>query len=184
MSEEVKQLLQTLFTPLVRSLGSSHPKILSIVQECPKGAEDLVLRILTILTERGKLPASLTGVIKATALEKDLSPRFMVPIIAEFDKAEITRQLPRIISLLNGRQQEKELVRSVFQSVVTTPPQSFGSVSTNVPRVRQSELLTPVELLVLLHQSEKEIGIIQAIEGEGALYTHLCITLHQADASS
>jgi hypothetical protein len=31
--------------------------------------------------------------------------------------------------------------------------------------VRQSELLTPAELMVLLHESEKEIGLKSAIEG-------------------
>ena len=57
------------------------------------------------------------------------------------------------------------MVKSVFSSVVTTPPQTFGSVTSNQPRVRQSELLTPAELMVLLHESEKEIGLKSAIEG-------------------
>lgn len=48
---------------------------------------------------------------------------------------------------------------------MTTPPQTFGSVTSNLPRVRQSELLTPAELMVLLHDSEKEIGLKSAIEG-------------------
>lgn len=49
---------------------------------------------------------------------------------------------------------------------MTTPPQTFGSVTSNMPRVRQSELLTPAELMVLLHDSEKEIGIKSAKEGK------------------
>jgi symplekin len=75
------------------------------------------------------------------------------------------RHLPRIVSILNGQPEPKNLVRSVFSSVVTTPPQSFGSVTSNLPRVRQSELLTPAELMVLLHESEKEIGLKSAMEG-------------------
>ena len=59
----------------------------------------------------------------------------------------------------------KNLVRSVFSSVVQTPPQTFGTVSSNLPRVQQSERLSPAELMVLLHQSEKEIGLKSAIEG-------------------
>jgi hypothetical protein len=82
------------------------------------------------------------------------------------------RHLPRIVSILNSKPEPKNLVRSVFGSVVTTPPQSFGTVTSNLPRVRQSELLTPVELMVLLHESEKEIGVKQAIEGE-------CFSLRQ-----
>ena len=56
-------------------------------------------------------------------------------------------------------------MRSVFNSVVQAPPQTFGSVTSNLPRVRQSELLTPAELMVLLHESEKDIGLKAAIEG-------------------
>lgn len=81
-------------------------------------------------------------------------------------QADILRHLPRIVSILNGQAEPKALVRSVFSSVVTTPPQTFGSVSSNLPRVRQSELLTPAELMVLLHQSETEIGLKAAMEGK------------------
>jgi symplekin len=75
------------------------------------------------------------------------------------------RHLPRIVSILDGQTEPKNLVRSVFGSIVTTPSQAFGSVTSNLPRVRQSELLTPVELMVMLHESEKEIGLKSAIEG-------------------
>jgi len=78
---------------------------------------------------------------------------------------DIMRHLPRIVSILNGQAEPKNLVRSVFGAIVTTPPQTFGSVTSNLPRVRQSELLTPAELMVLLHESEKEIGLKSAIEG-------------------
>jgi symplekin len=68
----------------------------------------------------------------------------------------------------------------VFSSIVTTPPQTFGSVTSNLPRVRQSELLTPAELMVLLHYSEKEIGVKSAMEGKSSwclrspfFYTHV-----------
>jgi len=70
------------------------------------------------------------------------------------------------VSSLDGQGEQKNLVRSVFSSVVTTPPLTFGSVSSNLPRVRQSELLTPSELMVLLHDSEKEIGLKSTIEGK------------------
>lgn len=88
------------------------------------------------------------------------------PVCVAFGvQADILRHLPRIVSILNGKPEPKNLVKSVFSSVVTAPPQGFGSVSSNLPRVRQSELLTPAELMVLLHESEKEIGLKAAIEG-------------------
>jgi hypothetical protein len=72
--------------------------------------------------------------------------------------------------MLNGQPEPKNLVRSVFGAIVTTPPQTFGSVTSNLPRVRQSELLTPAELMVVLHESEKEIGLNSAKEGIAASY--------------
>ena len=73
--------------------------------------------------------------------------------------------------MLNGTPDNRQLVKSVFESIVTTPPQTFGSVTSNLPRVRQSELLTPAELMVLLHESEKEMGLKSTIEGSTPLFS-------------
>ncbi|KAF8074984.1 Symplekin tight junction protein C terminal-domain-containing protein [Lyophyllum atratum] len=160
-----------LITALIRSLGSSHGKLLTLMRTCPPGAESLALRVLTIFTEHGRASTQLVALVKALINERDLDARFLIPIIAEMDKPDIMRHLPRIVSILNGQAEPKNLVRSVFSSVVTTPPQTFGSVTSNLPRVRQSELLTPAELMVLLHDSEKEIGLKSAIEAIGICFS-------------
>ncbi|KAF4593096.1 hypothetical protein EYR38_008806 [Pleurotus pulmonarius] len=155
MDVTVQKAIQELITALIRSLG----------------AESLALRVLTIFTEHGRPSAQLVALVKGLISERDLDARFLIPIIAEMDKADIMRYLPRIVSILNGEAEPKNLVRSVFSSVVTTPPQTFGSVTSNLPRVRQSELLTPAELMVLLHDSEKEIGLKSAIEAIGICFS-------------
>jgi symplekin len=82
-------------------------------------------------------------------------------------QAEIVKNLPRVVATLaDGAQESKNLVRSVFTSIVQTPSQTFGTVTSNLPRVRQSELLTPAELMVLLHESEKEVGLKPTIDGQ------------------
>jgi len=147
----------------------------------------LALRVLTIFTEHGRPSGPLVALVKSLITERDLDARFLIPIIAEMDKADIMRHLPRIISFLNGTQENKALVRSVFGSIVTTPPQTFGTVTSNMPRVRQSELLTPAELMVLLHDSEKEIGLKSAIEAIGICFSMtdvfrseiLAVVMHQ-----
>jgi symplekin len=78
--------LQNLITPLVRTLGPKHPKILDLVQNCPPGADPLILRVINILTEKGRAASPLVALIKSMAHERDLSPRFLVPVITEFDK--------------------------------------------------------------------------------------------------
>ncbi|KAJ7733250.1 Symplekin tight junction protein C terminal-domain-containing protein [Mycena maculata] len=164
MDTTVQEAIQKLITALIRSLGSSHGKLLTLMRTCPPGAESLALRVLTIFTEHGRPSAQLVALVKGLINERDLDARFLIPIIAEMDKADIIRHLPRIVSILNGEAEPKNLVRSVFSSIVTTPPQTFGSVTSNLPRVRQSELLTPAELMVLLHDAEKEIGLQSAKE--------------------
>ncbi|KAJ7355393.1 Symplekin tight junction protein C terminal-domain-containing protein [Mycena albidolilacea] len=164
MDITVQEAVQKLITALIRSLGSSHGKLLTLMRHCPTGAESLALRILTIFTEHGRPSAQLVALVKSLISERHLDARFLIPIIAEMDKPDIIRHLPRIVSILNGEAENKNLVRSVFGSIVTTPPQTFGSVTSNLPRVRQSELLTPAELMVLLHDAEKEIGLQSAKE--------------------
>ncbi|KAG7444313.1 uncharacterized protein BT62DRAFT_970937 [Guyanagaster necrorhizus] len=171
MDVTVQEAVQELITALIRSLGSNHGKLLTLMRNCPPGAETLALRVLTIFTESGRPGAQLVALVKALIQERDLDARFLIPIIAEMDKPDIIRHLPRIVSILNGEPEPKNLVRSVFSSVVTTPPQTFGSVTSNLPRVRQSELLTPAELMVLLHEAEKEIGLKSAIEAIGICFS-------------
>lgn len=161
----VQEAVGVLITPLIRSLGAKHPKVVELVQSCPAGSQELVLRILGVLTEKSRAPPILVEAIKTLASEQaDLSPRFIVPIMADLDKPEIVKHLPRILTLLDGTAANKALIRTIFEGIIEMPPQNFGSVSTNAPRVKQSELLTPVELLALLHRSEKETGLKQAIE--------------------
>ena len=196
MDQTVQEAIQDLITALIRSLGPNHGKLLTLMRQCPPGSESLALRILTIFTEHGRASTQLVALVKALINERDLDARFLIPIIAEMDKVgfclrlsqhqimllrqtDIMRHLPRIVSSLNNQSETKNLVRSVFSSIVTTPPQTFGSVTSNLPRVRQSELLTPAELMVLLHESEKEIGLKSAMEGEFELlpFFFICINV-------
>lgn len=171
MDASVQSAIQGLITALIRSLGPNHAKLLALMHSFPPGAESLALRILTIFTENSRPSPSLVSLVKSLATERELDPRFLIPIIAEMDKVDIVKHLPRVVSMLNGTAEAKQLVKSVFESVVTTPPQTFGSVTSNLPRVRQSELLTPAELMVLLHESEKEIGLKSTIEAIGICFS-------------
>ncbi len=44
----------------VRGIGMSSPELLKFVENCPKGAETLVTRMLHILTDKGKVNAATT----------------------------------------------------------------------------------------------------------------------------
>lgn len=74
------------------------------------------------------------------------------------------RYLPRVVALLDGTPQKKAAIRSIFLSVIA-PPAHFSSI--NSLRTR-SDSLTPVELMMFLHQRDKEIGLKHTIEGTSA----------------
>ncbi|KIL69469.1 hypothetical protein M378DRAFT_99051 [Amanita muscaria Koide BX008] len=171
MDITVQEALQDLITALIRSLGPNHGKLLTLLRTCPIGAESLALRVLTIFTENGRASTQLVALVKGLVSERDLDPRFLIPIISEMDKPDIVRYLPRIVSVLDGSTENKTLVRSVFNSVISATPQALGTVSTNQPRVRQNDMLTPAELMVLLHDAEKEIGLKSAIEAIGICFS-------------
>ncbi|KAI0050978.1 hypothetical protein FA95DRAFT_1555019 [Auriscalpium vulgare] len=171
MDVSVQEAIQELITQLIKSLGPSHGKLLTLMRKFPPGADTLALRVLNIFTEHGRPSSQLVALVKSLIAERDLDARFLIPIIAEMDKADIVKHLPRIVGILNGTPEPKNLVRSVFGAIVTTPPQTFGSVTSNLPRVRQSELLTPAELMVLLHDNEKEIGRKPAMEAIGICFS-------------
>lgn len=86
MDESVQKAMEELLTPLIRSLGPNHGKLLTLLRTFPSGAESLALRVLTILTESGRPSPPLVALVKALIQEKDLDARFLIPIIAEMDK--------------------------------------------------------------------------------------------------
>lgn len=86
MDESVQMNIQELITPLIRALGSTHGKLLTLMRTLPKGAESLALRVVNIFTEHGRPSAQLVALVKALSTERDLDARFLIPIIAEMDK--------------------------------------------------------------------------------------------------
>jgi symplekin len=86
MDKTVQEAIQDLITPLIRSLGSSHSKLLTLMRHCAPGSESLVLRILTIFTEHGRPSVQLVALVKSLIIERDLDARFLIPVIAEMDK--------------------------------------------------------------------------------------------------
>lgn len=166
--------------PLIKTLGPNNPKLLDLLRTFPPDAESLALRILGILTESARPSPALVSLTKDLMAERELDPGFLVIVIPEMDKvpsysfppleylltvesqADILKHLPRMVATLDGTAEKHERVRKVFSNVVSESP---SGTSSNMPRVRQSERLAPAELMVMLHEQEKEIGLKGVIEG-------------------
>ena len=70
--------------------------------------------------------------------------------------------MPRILSVLSESPAEKrETIRTVFRNII---PISDIRASTNLPKSKPEEL-SAADLLVLLHEEEKSIGVSAAKEG-------------------
>lgn len=157
MPATVQKGVEQHIAALVRSLGPSNPKLLSLLKTFPAGADSLALSVFNVMAEKGRTQA-LISTVKSLALERnDVDPHFLIPILPNLNKAEIMKLLPRAVSILNSKlPEDRNTLKSLFASIVTRPPQGFGSISTNLPRVRDSDMLTPVELMGLLHSAEME----------------------------
>ena len=88
MDLSVQEAIQELITPLIRSLGSNHGKLLTLLRTFPPKAEGLALRVLSILTENGRRSAPLVALVKSLIAERELNARFLIPIIAEMEKVQ------------------------------------------------------------------------------------------------
>ena len=86
MDISVQEQTQVLISPLIRALGSSHGRLLTLLRTFPSGAESLALRIIAIFTDHGRPSAQLVTLVKALVSERDLDARFLIPVIAEMDK--------------------------------------------------------------------------------------------------
>ena len=90
MDRSVQEAIEDLITALIRSLGTNHGKLLTLLRQCPEGSEGLALRVLTIFTEHARPSAQLVTIFKGLVTEREMDPqflvKFLVPIIAEMDK--------------------------------------------------------------------------------------------------
>ncbi|KDE05162.1 hypothetical protein MVLG_04407 [Microbotryum lychnidis-dioicae p1A1 Lamole] len=150
----------SLITPLIKSLGIANPELLEAIDLAPEGSDALLLRVLNLLGEKlPRLPSGIIQSLKKIAKERVLDPQFYVMIVSECDKDELKAYIPRIISLLDGTPERKALIRSVFLAA-TAPPSEKGAMASR----RKIKLLTAVELMSVLHQSDAISGIKPAIE--------------------
>lgn len=89
MSPELQDALEALLTPLIQSLGAT-PKLLDLLRHFPPGAEKLALKILYILSSAGS-SLVLVNVVKGLMSERDIDPKFVIPIIGQLDKVSYHR---------------------------------------------------------------------------------------------
>ncbi|XP_021916110.1 symplekin [Zootermopsis nevadensis] len=132
---DVKRTILRLLEQPVRGMGMDSPQLLKLVEECPKGAETLVTRVIHILTDKTPPSAELVARVRDLYHTRVSDVRFLIPVLNGLTKKEVIAALPKLIKL------NPVVVKEVFNRLLGTHSEGLSHTSP----------LTPAELLIALH---------------------------------
>jgi len=132
-SGDVKRTVLRIIEPPIREIGMESPELLNLVENCPKGSETLVTRIIHILTERTAPSPELVNKVRDLYAKRVADVRFLIPVLNGLTRQEVTAALPKLIKL------NPEVVKKVFNRLL-----GVGSGG-------QPGALSPADLLIALH---------------------------------
>ncbi|CAF3054799.1 unnamed protein product, partial [Rotaria sp. Silwood2] len=165
---DIKQLIIE-----VREMGMGSPEILKLVENCPKGAETLITRIIHTLTEQTPPSPELVEKVQDLYHKRVSDVRFLIPVLTGLEKREIINGLPKLIKL------SQPVVKEVFNRLLIRNASSETS---------HASPILPSELLIALHQISPEECELKTIMNattlclnERAIYTHdvLAVAIQQ-----
>lgn len=147
-SAELKRtILRSLDAP-IKKLGVECPVLLKLLENCPKGLETLVIRIIYILTERVPTPhPDLVRRVRELYQNKVKDVRVLIPILSGLSRSELIAVLPKLIKL------NQAVVKEVFNRLL-----GIGAEFAN-----QQMALSPTDLLVALHTIDTNVCDLKAI---------------------
>lgn len=70
-------------------MGMESNELLKLVQECPKGAETLVTRVIHVLTDKGPPSAQLVKRVRELYNTRVSDVRFLIPVLNGLTKQEV-----------------------------------------------------------------------------------------------
>lgn len=83
-----RTILRLLETP-IRTMGMDSIELLKLVEECPKGAETLVTRVIHILTDKGQPSPQLVQRVRDLYQTRVSDVRFLIPVLNGLTKKEV-----------------------------------------------------------------------------------------------
>lgn len=162
MAADVKRIVLRLVEGPVRSLGMGSPQLLALVENCPKGSETLVTRIIHILTEKSAPSAELVARVRELYQTRVSDVRFLIPVLNGLTKKEVIAALPKLIKL------NPIVVKEVFNRLLGTHNNDSG--------VSHTSPITPAELLIALHNIDPSKAELKTV----IKATSLCFAEKQA----
>ncbi|ESO08850.1 hypothetical protein HELRODRAFT_97791 [Helobdella robusta] len=133
-SSEIKRTILRVLEGPVKGMGMDSPELLLLVENCPKGAETLVTRVIHILTDKAMPSVELVDRVRDLYNKRVSDVRFLIPVLNGLSKSEVVTALPRLIKL------NPVVVKEVFNRLLGVNGQE-----------NMGNSLNPIELLVTLH---------------------------------
>ncbi|CAH1176158.1 unnamed protein product [Phaedon cochleariae] len=129
-SADIKRIILRLIESPIKSMGMDSPEVLKLVEDCPKGSETLVTRVIHILTDKGPPTPDLVNRVRDLYNTRISDVRFLIPVLNGLSKQEIIAALPKLIKL------NPVVVKEVFNRLLG---------------LHGDSPISPIELLVSLH---------------------------------
>ncbi|XP_059046679.1 symplekin-like [Achroia grisella] len=142
-SEAKRVVLRAMEGPVRAAMGAAggepasphlRPAFRALLDECPRGAETLLTRLVHIFTEKAPPSAELVSRVRELYATRVSDVRFLIPVLTGLSKKEICAALPKFIKL------NPVVVKEVFNKLL-------GLQNIN----EENSPVTPAELLIELH---------------------------------
>ncbi|XP_014678307.1 PREDICTED: symplekin-like, partial [Priapulus caudatus] len=130
---DIKRTILRVLEAPVKGMGMNSPELLLLVENCPKGAETLVTRIIHILTDKSPPSQQLVERVRDLYHKRVSDVRFLIPVLTGLSKREVIAALPKLIRL------NPNVVKEVFNRLLGVNVEAGSGP------------LSPAELLVALH---------------------------------
>jgi symplekin len=108
-----RTILRVLDFP-VRNIDMNSSELLDMIENCPKGSETLVTRIINILTDKAMPTPALVEKVRDLYETRFPDVRFLIPVLNGLSKKEIVHALPKLIKL------NPVVVQQVFSRLLNT----------------------------------------------------------------
>jgi len=130
---DVKRTILRILEAPIKEIGMESEELLSLVENCPRGSETLVTRIIHILTERAAPSPELVNKVRDLYAKRVADVRFLIPVLNGLTRQEVAAALPKLIKL------NPVVVKEVFHRLLGTGSSAAGGA------------MTPADLMIALH---------------------------------
>lgn len=87
---DTKRTILRLLEGPIRTMGMDSEELLKLVEECPKGSETLVTRVIHILTDKGQPSDQLVQRVRDLYQTRVSDVRFLIPVLNGLTKKEVS----------------------------------------------------------------------------------------------